>query len=182
MESFSNHFLISMPHIDDPIFSKSLILLCENNKEGSLGIIINKPMVSNSVAEIVQQTGLEKIKPPLDIYFGGPVNLQMGMVLHNSDYETEGTLHISNNLALTSNKQIIKDLRSGQGPEKLRFSMGYAGWGSGQLEKEIENGDWLLMPADLKIIFSLSDKDKWKTAVANYGIKVSDLGGTTGLA
>tara|TARA_Y100000590_G_scaffold353485_1_gene406386 strand:+ start:1994 stop:2563 length:570 start_codon:yes stop_codon:yes gene_type:complete len=182
MESFSNHFLISMPHMDDPIFTKSLIYMCENNSEGSLGIIINKPIVSKNAADIIQQTGLEKIKPSFDIYLGGPVNMQMGMILHDASYEIEGTLNVCNKVALTSNKKIVEDLQSGVGPEKFRFSMGYAGWGSGQLEREIENGDWLLMPADVEFIFSLSDTDKWRAAVTKFGINISDLGGSAGLA
>ena len=182
MESFSNHFLISMPHMNDPIFTKSMIYVCENNPEGSLGIIINKPMVYQNAVDILQKTGLEKIQPAPEIYFGGPVNIEMGLILHNAGYEIEGTLTVSNAIALTSNKQIINDLKTGGGPEQFRFSMGYAGWGQGQLEREIENGDWLLMPADVDFIFSIPDADKWKAVATRLGIDISDLGGSAGIA
>ena len=182
MESFSNHFLISMPHMNDPIFSKSLIYLCENNPDGSLGLIINKPMVSENAADILQKTGLETIKPVPEVYFGGPINLQMGLILHDADYEIEGTLPVSKSIALTSNKQIVNDIKLGEGPKKYRFSMGYAGWGKGQLEKEIEKGDWLLIPANKKFIFSIPDIDKWQVAATQFGIDISNLGGSAGIA
>ena len=156
--------------------------MCENNSEGSLGIIINKPMVSQNAVEILQKIGLEEINPSPEIYFGGPVNIQMGLVLHEAGYKVEGTLPVSNTIALTSNKQIINDLKTGDGPEKFRFSMGYTGWEQGQLEREIENGDWLLMPAELEFIFSLPDIEKWQTATTRLGIDISDLGGSAGIA
>ena len=106
----------------------------------------------------------------------------MGLVLHEAGYKVEGTLPVSNTIALTSNKQIINDLKTGDGPEKFRFSMGYTGWEQGQLEREIENGDWLLMPAELEFIFSLPDIEKWQTATTRLGIDISDLGGSAGIA
>ena len=129
MESFSNHFLISMPHMNDPIFSKSLIYVCEHNKDGSMGLIINKPMISENTAEIIQQTGLTQINPTPEIYFGGPVNLEMGLFLHDTTYDIEGTISVSKSVSLTSNKQIVVDLKNGNGPDIFRFSFGYAGWG-----------------------------------------------------
>lgn len=182
MKSFSNHFIISMPHMNDPIFSKSLIYICEHDDDGAMGLIINKPMISENAADIIQQTGLAQIKPPPDIYFGGPVNLEMGLILHDANYNIEGTLTISKSVALTSNKQIVLDLKNGGGPDEFRFSFGYAGWGKGQIEREIENGDWLLMPADDDFIFSIPNTDKWKKAASKFGIDILDLGGSAGLA
>ena len=182
MKSFSNHFIISMPHMNDPIFSKSLIYICEHDNDGAMGLIINKPMISENAADIIQQTGLTQIEPLPDIYFGGPVNLEMGLILHDANYNIEGTLTISKSVALTSNKQIVLDLKNGDGPDEFRFSFGYAGWGKGQIEREIENGDWLLMPADDDFIFSIPNTDKWKKAASKFGIDILDLGGSAGLA
>jgi len=182
MKSFSNHFIISMPHMNDPIFSKSLIYICEHDDDGAMGLIINKPMISENASDIIQQTGLAQIEPLPDIYFGGPVNLEMGLILHDANYNIEGTLTISKSVALTSNKQIVLDLKNGGGPDEFRFSFGYAGWGKGQIEREIENGDWLLMPADDDFIFSIPNTDKWKKAASKFGIDILDLGGSAGLA
>ena len=106
----------------------------------------------------------------------------MGLVLHDADYEIEGTLNVSNAIALTSNKKILSDLKTGEGPTQFRFSIGYAGWGQGQLEQEIKNGDWLLMPADVDFIFSIQDNDKWESAAIQFGVNISDLGGSAGIA
>ena len=168
--------------MNDSIFTKSLIYVCENNPEGSLGLIINKPMVSQNATDILKQTGLEVIQPAPEVYFGGPVNIEMGLILHDAGYEIEGTLTVSNAIALTSNKQILSDLKTGGGPAQFRFSMGYAGWGQGQLEREIENGDWLLMPAEGDLIFSVPDSDKWQAAATQLGIDISGLGGSAGIA
>ena len=171
-----------MPHMNDPIFSKSLIYVCEHNKEGAMGLIINKPMISENVADIIKQIGLHQIQPMPDIYFGGPVNLEMGLFLHDTSYDIEGTLSVSKSISLTSNKQIVVDLKNGNGPVEFRFSFGYAGWGKGQIEREIENGDWLVMPADDEFIFSIPNMDKWQKAASKFGIDILDLGGSAGIA
>ena len=106
----------------------------------------------------------------------------MGLILHDANYNIEGTLTISKSVALTSNKQIVLDLKNGGGPDEFRFSFGYAGWGKSQIEREIENGDWLLMPADDDFIFSIPNTDKWKKAASKFGIDILDLGGSAGLA
>ena len=168
--------------MNDPIFSKSLIYMCQYDKNGSMGIIINKPMISENSSEIIQQTGLNHVNPTPEIYFGGPVNIEMGLFLHDTSYDIEGTLSISKSVSLTSNKQIVADLKNGSGPEEYRFSFGYAGWGKGQIEREIENGDWLLMPADNDFIFSIPNSEKWQKAASQFGIDILDMGGSAGLA
>ena len=171
-----------MPHMNDPIFSKSLIYMCEHNKDGSMGLIINKPLISENASEIIHQTGLKHLQPTPKIYFGGPVNIEMGLFLHDSTYDIEGTLSISKSISLTSNKQIVTDLKNGDGPADYRFSFGYTGWGKDQIEREIENGDWLLMPSDDDFIFEIPNSDKWKKAASHFGIDISDLGGSAGIA
>ena len=181
MKDLSNYFLISMPHLNDPIFSKSLIYICQHDKNGAMGIIINKPMQSKNSKEIIYKTGLEVINPIPEIYFGGPVDIEMGIFLHDCSYDIEGTLSISDTISLTSNKKIVSDIKNGNGPQKFKFLFGYAGWSEGQIEKEIENGDWLLMPSDDKFIFSISNSEKWERATLKFGIDISNLGGSAGL-
>ena len=157
--------------------------MCENNTEGSLGLIINKPMVSQNAADILQKTGLERIQPLPEVYFGGPVNLEMGLILHDTGYEIDGTLTISKEISLTSNKQIVNDLKTGLGPNKFRFSMGYAGWGADQLEKEIENGDWLLIPSVNEFIFNTPAEEILNKIKNNIDIDIDNLsGGLSGLS
>ena len=94
MKSFSNHFIISMPHMNDPIFSKSLIYICEHDDDGAMGLIINKPMISENAADIIQQTGLAQIEPPPDIYFGGPVSFDRGILLHAKQIDSYKSLKL----------------------------------------------------------------------------------------
>ena len=153
MENFSNNFLISMPHLNDSIFSKSLIYLCEHNKLGAMGIIINKPMSPRNIQNILKEIGLEQLKPNIEVCFGGPVQIEAGMILHDCKYQTNDTINISKSISLSSSVNIIKDIRTGIGPHEFKIALGYAGWGEGQLENEIQNGDWLMIPSDYDLIF-----------------------------
>ena len=182
MDSFSNHFLISMPHLDDTVFSKSLIYLCQHDSKGAMGIIINKPMLMEDATQIISKIGLKQITPNIEIYFGGPVNIEMGLFLHDQSYNIDGTITISQSISLTTNRQILTDINKGIGPNEYRFSLGYTGWGRGQIEKEIENGDWLLIPSDDDLIFSIPNTDKWQMAATQFGVKISDMGGSAGIA
>jgi putative transcriptional regulator len=181
-QSFKNHFLISMPHLLDPVFKHTILLLCNHDADGAMGVIINKPIPSANVEEILQETGLVNINPHPEVYFGGPVSVSTGMILHDSNYNSENSLHISSQINITSNEQVIEDIKSGNGPQKFRFALGYAGWGAGQLEREIENGDWLMMPADFDFIFNTPDRIKWSSSAQQFGINISDFSGPTGLA
>ena len=111
-------------------------------------------MPSENVQNILTEMGLEQLKPKVEIYFGGPVQIGMGMILHDHRYETKGTLNISKSISLSSNTNIINDISNGNGPDEFKFAVGYAGWDKGQLEKEIENGDWLIVPSNYDLIFN----------------------------
>ena len=147
MENFSNNFLLSLPALNDSVFEESLIYICNHNKSGAMGIIINKPMPEKNIANILKETSLEQLKPKMQIYFGGPVDLSVGMFLHNRGYKTNGTINISKSISLSSNISIVDDIKNGKGPDKFKFALGYSGWTGGQLETEIEKGYWLLIPA-----------------------------------
>ena len=183
MTNFSNHFLVSMPHMNDPFFEKSLIYICEHDDDGAMGIIINKTLPSQNVQEILTQTGLNKVKPYPEIFIGGPIATNMGLILHDSGYESDGELKISTKIKLTSNNQIIEDIINNNGPKDYLFLLGYSGWSQGQLEQEIENGDWLFMPANYKQIFQKPSSSKWNDTATQFGIDINSFnGGTAGKA
>ena len=186
MKNLSNNFLISMPHVSDPIFKKSLIYICNHDKDGAMGLIINKPVSSlklnQEVDSILQETNLFKIKPSPNVYFGGPVDLNMGIILHPLDYITNKTIKISNQIGVTSDSKIINDIIKGDGPSKFRFSIGYAGWSNGQLEEEFENGDWLIVPSKLDVIFAMEDDKKWEYINNHLGFDISNISGHGGFA
>ena len=172
-----------MPHMTDPLFQKCLIYMCDHDNEGAMGVIINKPMPTNYAAEVLSQTGLDTIKPLIEVYLGGPVRVETGLVLHTQDYEVTGTLKVNNSLSVSSNEEIVEDIRALKGPEQFRFILGYAGWEVGQLEREIENGDWLLMPANKEFIFNTPDRSKWEKAASEFGVDINSFsGGPSGKA
>jgi len=185
MDSLRNHFLISMPHLTDGFFEKTVIYICDHDAQGSMGLVINRPLPSAKAAVILQALGLSSDEEPgriQDIYYGGPVQPGVGFVLHTPDYKIEGTLTISEDICLTTNSKIVEDIEIEKGPERFRFTMGYAGWGPEQLEREIANGDWLVIPADGRFIFEQADHAKWSSAARQFGIEISQFHGFGGEA
>ena len=186
MKNLRNHFLVSMPHINDPVFKQSLIYICSHDKMGAMGLIINKPIsmlnMKIELDSIIEQTDLSKISPKLKVYFGGPVGLDLGIILHGLDYKTNKTIKISSEIGVTSDSRIIEDIIKGDGPRSFRFSMGYAGWDNGQLEEEFNNGDWLVFPGNSELIFNFQEEMKWKDITSKLGINISDFSGNTGFA
>ena len=172
-----------MPHLNDSIFDKSLIYICNHNKYGALGIIINKPMPNKNAQNILLEIGLEQLKPRLEIYFGGPVQIERGMILHDCKYKTNDTINVSKSISLSSNANIINDIQNGKGPDNFKFTLGYAGWSKGQLEKEIENGDWLLVPANYDLIFNTPSNQILSKLQTFINIDIDNLsGGLSGLS
>ena len=153
MENLSNNFLVPMSNLTGTVFNRSLIYLCNHNKSGALGFIINKPIAKKDLENILTETGLEQIKSKIEIYFGGPVEINSGMILHDNKYHTKNTMNISKLISLSSSRRVINDIISGNGPEEFKFILGYSGWGENQLEEEITNGDWLVVPSDYDLIF-----------------------------
>ena len=180
VKDLKNHFLVAMPSITDPIFKKSLILICDDNKDGTMGLIINKPIDLDNMLLMESQNALQ-IKDS-KIYFGGPVNLDVGFVLHEPDYHTEQTINISNSLSLTSNDKVINDINKNNGPNNFLFTLGYSGWDKNQLNSEIQNGDWLIVPADVNSIFKKNDEEKWNSYSSLLGFDFNDLSGQSGTA
>tara|TARA_Y100001968_G_C19055144_1_gene571044 strand:- start:34 stop:594 length:561 start_codon:yes stop_codon:yes gene_type:complete len=186
MKNLSNNFLISMPHVNDPIFKKSLIYICSHDKDGAMGLIVNKPIsdleLQQEADSILKETQLHQINPKPNIYFGGPVDMNMGIILHPLDYKTQKTIQISNQVGVTSDSKILNDIVTGHGPSMFRFSIGYAGWSNGQLEDEFENGDWLIVPSDSEMIFDMPDEQKWPYINNKLGIDLNQLSGNSGFA
>ena len=177
-----NHILISSSHLEDQVFGRSIIYICEHDKNGAMGFIINKPFPEKNLKLILNETGLNKLEPHPNIYLGGPVGINNGFFIHSSKYSTKGTQKISKTISITSNNKVIDDLTNGTGPTKYQFSLGYAGWDKNQLDKEIENGDWFIMPASSKLIFNTPVNKKWETVTSEFGVDLVQITGNTGFA
>ena len=182
ISNLKNYLLISTPGLNDSIFRKSIILLCEHDKNGAMGLILNKPIISEKNKSSFLKVIFENMKMNSKIYFGGPVNLQNCFVLHDESYLSKDTIKISNEIALTSNNKIIEDIKNNIGPQNYKINMGYAGWDPGQLEEEIKHGDWLVKPLSQNFIFDISDKDMWEFSTLDLGLDPRNYIGKSGRA
>lgn len=172
--SLRDHFLVAMPSLRDPIFTHTLTYICDHTPEGAMGIIVNHPL-SLSLNEIftqLQLPGNASIggRPVLS---GGPVQVERGFVLHPAGARFDSTLEVSPEICLTASRDIILSLANGEGPEDALVALGYAGWGAGQLEREIAENSWLTVPSDSHILFHTPCEQRWAAAAASLGIDLN---------
>ena len=182
LKNLSNQFLLAMPHLDGSYFGRSLVYICQHNQNGSMGLIVNKPLNSNSSSPVLNELKLINLKPKPSVYIAGPVNLKAAMILHDNNYALSNTIKLSSNLSLTSDRKILSDIKIGRGPISFRIGLGYSGWTNGQLEEEIKNGDWFVLPMDSELIFNISDEKKWDYACNQIGININKISKHSGLA
>lgn len=184
MDNFQDTFLIAMPHLSETFFEKTVIYMCDHSSHGAMGMVINRPLASGKVAVVLESLGLVPSGglEVMDVYYGGPVQPSLGFVLHSSEYSIDDTERISQRISLSTNVNIFKDIQDGNGPTNFRFTLGYAGWGAGQVEREIANGDWLVVPASPEFIFDKPDRAKWQDAAGQFGIEISKFTGSGGMA
>lgn len=176
--------LIAMPAMQDPRFARSVICLCAHSPDGAMGIVVNKAIDSLSFDDLLNQLGLKPVPPQRRIRLlqGGPVEGGRGFVLHTADWSSEGSLQVTEELALTASVDILKAIASGGGPRRGVLALGYAGWGPGQLEEEIHRNAWLSAPPDESLLFDETDDRKWLQAMAKLKINPLLLSGVAGRA
>lgn len=170
--NLSNHFLIAMPSMDDPVFGGTVVYLCEHNERGALGIVINKP-TDITVDNLLKRLDLKLEIPALmgqPVMFGGPVQDDRGFVLHSPEGQFSSTLRISDDIAFTTSRDVLEAVASGEGLRHVLISIGYAGWNPGQLEQEIGKNGWLTVAADPRVIFNLPIADRYTAAIRLLGI------------
>lgn len=184
MTSLAGQLLVAMPQMQDHRFTRSVIFLCAHNDEGAMGLVVNKLIDSLTLPELLQQLGIEaeSLRGPEAVHFGGPVEAGRGFVLHSTDYAEDGTLVVGDDVALTATLDILRAMGRGEGPRRCLLALGYAGWGPGQLDAEIQANGWLHVAADEDIVFGTSLTDKWQRALAKLGIDPLSLSGDAGHA
>ncbi|MFI5021304.1 MAG: YqgE/AlgH family protein [Alphaproteobacteria bacterium] len=166
--SLAGQLLIASPEIGDPRFRHTVILMVRHNREGALGIVINRPVEERSLASLLEAIGEsgKGVEGSVRIFAGGPVEPAIGLILHTSDYHRSGTIDIDGRVAMTTSPGILKDIGAHKGPQKSLVAFGYAGWAAGQLEHELARHDWFTAPEDPKLIFD-DDRDQvWDDAMA----------------
>lgn len=185
MSTLAGQLLLAMPHMPDQRFVRSVIYLCAHSSEdGAMGLVINKPLGSLTLGELFVHLAIEPSRSAeaQPVHFGGPVETGRGFVLHTDDYREEATLHVAGNIAVTATLDILRAIGKGHGPRRCLFALGYAGWGPGQLDAEIQANGWLWVAADDRILFDPDHGAKWRRALDRLGINLSTLSGDSGHA
>lgn len=179
-----NHLLIAMPGMGDPHFEHSVSLVCQHDDYGAFGITINRPL-DMSVGELFQQLEIAIDAPHIagqTALSGGPVQPEQGFVLHDGERNWESTLRIADDLALTSSRDILNDIATGNGPAHFLLILGCAGWSPGQLEHEIKQNAWLTCVSTPEILFTMPYTQRWQGAARTLGIDMNLLGVAAGHA
>ena len=167
--SLTGQLLIASPDIGDPRFAHAVILMVKHDKEGAFGIIINRPFAEKSIASLLEGPGedVSGIEGTLRIFAGGPVQPDIGFVVHSAEYRRDDTIAVDEHVAMTASRQILRDIGHHRGPVKSLFALGYAGWGPGQLENELARHDWFTAPEEPKLIFDDDRANLWEDAMAH---------------
>ena len=176
--------LISLPKVDDDCFGKSVIYLCSHNKEGAMGFIINKKLKDFSLSDLAVPLPSDRFSS-LDrmfLYQGGPVEKIRGFILHSAEYNKPGTYQVSDDIAVSSNLEVLKDIAYGIGPNENLVALGYCAWAPSQLEGEILQNDWFIGEASNDLLFHTDDDLKWERAMDETKIDLSRFLSTTGHA
>lgn len=182
--SLTNNLLIAMPSLADPNFSRTVTLLCEHSPEGAMGIMINR--VTNLVlGDVLAQLNIDTTHSTCadePVYFGGPVQNSRGFVLHEPIGNWEATLAVTDTLGVSTSRDILEALARNEGPDRYLVALGYAGWGAGQLERELVQNSWLNVQAAREILFTLAPDQRWKAAAELTGIDLTHLSNEAGHA
>ncbi|MCP5282147.1 MAG: YqgE/AlgH family protein [Rhodoferax sp.] len=191
--NLTNHFLIAMPGLDDAAFSRSVVYVCEHSERGALGLVINKP------SDINLKGLFDKVQLPLGrddlqqlpVFQGGPVQTDRGFVLHEAFFSAAekpdepvyaSTMSIPGGLEMTTSKDVLEALSTGNGPRRVLVSLGYSAWGEGQLESELGDNSWLTVDADLGVIFDTPVDQRYDKALGLLGLEVWMLSPQAGRA
>lgn len=182
---FSRQLLVAMPGMVGGSLADTVIYICEHNDQGALGVVINRP-TDLTVGDLLQRIDLElslEIGMTQDnaVYFGGPVQTDRGFVLHTPVGAYSSSIALGD-VALTTSRDVLQEVAAGSGPDQILVTLGYAGWGAGQLEDEMSQGAWLHVDANLDILFSTPASERYQAALAQLGIDPIMLTGTAGHA
>ena len=181
--NLTHNFLIAMPGMVDPNFNGTLTYICDHSDQGALGVVVNRP-IELDLSTLFEQIGLslpERLHNET-VYFGGPVQTERGFVLHTPPQTFSSTLTVKDAVSLTTSKDILEAVSQGNGPSKFIVSLGYAGWGAGQLEDEIKQNAWLSVAADPQVIFDLEPEARLPAAMKLLGIDFASLSDEAGHA
>jgi putative transcriptional regulator len=180
----TGQLLIAMPNMRDPRFTRTVIFVCAHNADGAMGLVVNRLVGSVTFPDLLDQLGIdtEAVTEEIRVHFGGPVESGRGFVLHSGEYHHASTLQIAEQMALTATVDILQDIAKDAGPRRSLLALGYAGWGPGQLDAEIQSNGWLNVSADEELVFDEDLDGKWERAINKLGVDPALLSGDAGHA
>lgn len=180
----TGEILISTPTMADPRFVQTVIYLCAHTQEGAMGIVVNRPVTRPSFKDVLEQLEIQPIPPLREIPLcaGGPVDAARGFMLHTADWTDESSLPVTDLVAVTASLGVLRVVAAGQGPRQCFLALGYAGWGPGQLDREIQSNAWLSVEPSETILFDGDYGTKWRRAMALLHVDPLLLSGTVGHA
>lgn len=173
----TDQFIVAMPNLADPNFFHTVAYLCQHNEDGALGIVINRP-TDMKLSEIFKQMDIKITVPAAAetlVFAGGPVQQDRGFVVHTSGGDWHATMAVSEAISLTTSRDVLEAIAVGKGPEQYLVALGYAGWGAGQLEKEIKENAWLNTPCGKQVLFDTSVNLRWSAAADQIGVDINLL-------
>jgi putative transcriptional regulator len=182
--SLQHHFLIAMPSLVDTFFYHSVVYICDHNDKGAMGLIINRP-TQVMLVDLVSHLDIKNPSEYLSntpVLFGGPVEKGQGMVIHDSHADWKTSVELAEGIYLTTSTDILEALGTEQGPTNSLVTLGYAGWGEGQLEKELAENSWLTVPAADNILFDTPPDKRWQAAANLLGVDINLISNSSGHA
>ena len=180
------NIICALPQLKDIFFSKSIIYITHHNKDGAVGIVLNYKIMDIRGAELFKKLDIKdaqkKFKMEFPFHIGGPLNQNNGFILHSNDYKSQSTLEVTRKVKLTCSTDFICDIAKDKGPKKFFISLGYSGWGPGQLEDEIKKNSWINIDEQLDLLFDIDTEKKWIKAIKKTGIDFSKFSSFSGNA
>ncbi len=176
--------LVAMPGMEDSRFDHAVVYLCAHSEEGAMGLVLNRELPDMPISRLMEQLNipLTPACAEVPVHFGGPVEPGRGFVLHSADFMSDSSMLVDSRRALTATLDILRAVAEGRGPRQFLMALGYSGWGSGQLDAELRQNAWLVVPADDALLFGKDSGKKWQAAIAKLGIDVAKLSSTAGNA
>ena len=184
MASLQGQLLLASPHIGDERFERTVILMCHHNPESAMGLVINRQATQLNLGDLYEKLdiGAPRFCATNPVHIGGPVDGNRGFVLHSQDHMLPDSRSITHDIGLTASIDILRDITEGVGPLQSIVSLGCAGWGAGQLDREMSENAWLNLPASAELVFDHDRHTLWQHGMATLGINPAFLAGGAGNA
>ncbi len=168
----AGRLLVASEKMGDPRFDKTVIYMIEHNASGAMGLVVNVPMGAVPAARLFERLGLDPdgVRGEIEVNFGGPVDPGRGFLLHSTDVLLKDSVVVDNKVALTAQPDMLRAIARGEGPAQSIFTLGYSGWGPGQLESELARDTWFVIPADMSLVFAANPTKSWERAAARRSL------------